>query len=428
MNHPCTPVPLIERLEARIAPASAALQFSAVASSDGLEGGGEDGPGPVVTISGDQLSASYLDVDGDKVKVKTTRGQFTQAMFDLRAEGQGAQLEKLTISDAAFAKASLTFKAKLVGGVGDERVNVGAVDATNIALATVKVAGDLGQLDASRAKQLTAKSLGLLAGTQEPGSVDPFHSVLGGNLATLNIAGTMQGIVEVAGKIGTATVGGDLGIGGSNGGIGLIRAGGDIGLVSIGLSVFARIDQTEPSGIIAGGTLGAVTIGRDFGGPRLGGKSAVISALGKLGPTSAAAAVAIASVSIGRDIVNAAILAGYDADLVAANADASIGPIKVGHDWTATDAAAGVADVTGDGFGRNDALIPGGNAALLARIASVTIRSFGTGSVSPPTDHFGITAEAIGKAKVKKVALPLTAGKDNILIDPSNNDFRLVEV
>lgn len=395
-------------------------------------GQGSDAAVPVVTISGDAKKATFIDVDGDKVTVKTTTGQFTQTMFDLRAEGPGAQLEKLTLSDASFARANLSFKAKPVGGLGNEQVNVGAVDATGVALGKLKVAGDLGQLDASSAKQLTAKSLGFVEGTQEPGTVDRFHSVVGspsgGNIGKLNIAGTLRGIVEVAGNLGTATVGLDLGIGGSGGAIGLIRAGGDIGLVSIGGSVFARADQTEPSGIRAGGTLGSVVISFDFGGLRLGGKSAVISALGQLNPTSADATVAIGTVSIGRDIANAAILAGYDANLIAMNADASIGPIKVGRDWTATDVAAGVADVTSDGFGRNDAVIPGGSAGLLAQIASVTIKGVATGSVSPVTDHYGITAEIIGKAKITKIALLLTAGKDNLLIDPLTNDFRLVEV
>lgn len=426
MNNTCLPPAVIERLEARIAPASGALQLPAVAES-----GPEEGAGPVVTISGNGQKATFIDVDGDKVTVTTSAGQFTAAMFDLRAEGPGAQLEKLTL-DASFAGANLSFKAKPVDLLGNKLVNVGAVDATGVALGLVKVGGDLGQLDASSVKVFAAKTVGVAQGTQDPGTVDPFHSVIGsptgGKLGKLSIGEILTGIVDVAGKIGSVSVGLDLGIGGVNGSIGLVRADGNIGSVFVGLSVFARFDQTEPSGIRAGGTLGDVFIGRDFGNVRSGGTSAVISALGRLAPTSAAAAVAIASVTIGRDLMNAEILAGYDADLVATNADASIGPIKVKRDWSASDVVAGVADVTGDGFGRNDALIPGGNPALPARIASVGIKGVATGSVSPPTDHFGITAEVIGKIKITSIPQPLTSGKDNIPLGQGTNDFRAVEL
>ena len=427
----------LELLELRIAPASAALfDFAALAGADGLEvngdgGRGIEGPVPTVTISGDGTKATFVDVDGDKVTVKTTAGQFTATMFDLRAEGSGAQLEKLTL-DGSFAGATLSFKAEPVDLAGNKQVNVGAIDAAGVALGKVKVAGDLGQLDASKVKLLSAKTLGVVAGTQDPGTIDPFHSVIAaptrGNLGKLKIGQTLTGIVEVSGKIGAAAVGLDLGIGGANGAIGLIRAEGKIGEVVIGGSVFARFDQAEPSGIRAGGTLGPVEIGFDFGSVRVGGKSAVISALGNLAPGSAAAAVAITSVMIGRDMINGAILAGYDPDLVAANADASIGPVKVGRDWDGSDLVAGVVDATGDGFGRNDTLIAGGNPALPARIASITIQRAATGTVVPNTDHFGITAEEIGKAKITKIRQPLTDGKDDLLIAKSTNDFRLVEV
>ena len=432
-----SPRSFLELLEWRIAPASAAVfDLATLVGADGFEMNGDgglgiEGPVPVVTISGDGTKATFIDVDGDKVTVRTTAGQFTATMFDLRAEGSGAQLEKLTL-DASFAGAHLSFQAEPADLLGNRQVNVGAIDAAAAVLGKVKVAGDLGQLDASRVKLLSAKTLGVVAGTQEPGTVDPFHSVIAaptrGNLGKLKIGQTLAGIVNVSGKIGAVAVGLDLGIGGANGAIGLIRADGKIGEVLIGGSVFARSDQTEPSGIRAGGTMGPVEIGFDFGGPLAGGKSAVISALGNLAPGSAAAAVAITSVTIGRDMINAAILAGYDPDLVAANADASIGPVKVGRDWDGSDLVAGAVDGTADGFGRNDTLIAGGDPALLARIASVTIKGAAIGTIFPNTDHFGITAEEIGKAKITRILQPLTEGKDDILISPSTNDFRLVEL
>jgi hypothetical protein len=44
-------------------------------------------------------------------------------------------------------------------------------------------------------------------------------------------------------------------------------------------------------------------------------------------------------------------------------------------------------------------------------------------------DFFGITAERIDYAKIGGVVQPLTKGVANdILLDPVNNDFRLVEL
>jgi predicted TIM-barrel enzyme len=63
-----------------------------------------------------------------------------------------------------------------------------------------------------------------------------------------------------------------------------------------------------------------------------------------------------------------------------------------------------VADSDGDGFGNaDDALIPGGNSAIVARIASVIIGGSVTGSAADG-DHFGFVAEAFGKTKINIAA------------------------
>jgi len=71
--------------------------------------------------------------------------------------------------------------------------------------------------------------------------------------------------------------------------------------------------------------------------------------------------------------------------------------------------------------------VPGGSDAIVATIASLTIKGAAIGSAAGG-DFFGITAELIGKAKIHGVALALTADKEDILLDPANHDFRLVEV
>jgi hypothetical protein len=107
-----------------------------------------------------------------------------------------------------------------------------------------------------------------------------------------------------------------------------------------------------------------------------------ISALGNLGATDAEQAVAITRLTVGGSVLNAEILAGYRRDGTPLNPDAGIGSIVVAGDWSASSVAAGVADATSDGFGRNDALIAGDTPPplLFARIASITIAGTATGN------------------------------------------------
>jgi hypothetical protein len=101
--------------------------------------------------------------------------------------------------------------------------------------------------------------------------------------------------------------------------------------------------------------------------------------------------------------------------------------VLVRGNWSASDLVAGIADITADGFGRNDTLIPGGSDSIVATIASLTIQGTATGS-AVQDDFFGITAESIRKAKIGGIALGLTLKKDDLLLDPANGDFRLVEL
>ena len=106
-----------------------------------------------------------------------------------------------------------------------------------------------------------------------------------------------------------------------------------------------------------------------------------------------------------------------------------MGSVTVGGDWTASSLAVGVLDTGGDGFGRNDTLIdPRPDAAIRARIARIIIRGAATGSAAEG-DYFGITAKEIRFAKIGGVVQSLTKEfADDILLDPVNNDFRLVEL
>jgi hypothetical protein len=112
------------------------------------------------------------------------------------------------------------------------------------------------------------------------------------------------------------------------------------------------------------------------------------------------------------------ILAGYTPDGTASNADAQIGNVKVGGNWTAGSVVAGVADTDDDGFGdADDAAIAGGSGTIFSRIASVVIGGTLSGTAAGG-DHFGFTAQEVAALKIGGVKQALVAGRSNDAIDP----------
>ncbi len=62
----------------------------------------------------------------------------------------------------------------------------------------------------------------------------------------------------------------------------------------------------------------------------------------------------------------------------------------------------------------------------ISRIAKVVMRKIT--SADSADDHFGITAEQIGKVKIGGARLPLIEGKDDLSIDEVNGNVHVVEV
>ena len=93
--------------------------------------------------------ARFIDVDGDVVTVKTDKGAFTIADFQFIDAGVGRQLALLDLhGQSAFEGANLSITAQTPPGrSGDGRVNIGAIDATGVALGRVLIEGDLGRND-----------------------------------------------------------------------------------------------------------------------------------------------------------------------------------------------------------------------------------------------------------------------------------------
>jgi hypothetical protein len=388
-------------------------------------------PDVKVKFSADRKTGTFLDGDGDLVTVKVTKGALSQRDFTF----SGGVWQKLDLSGnpLLFGGTNITVSVKKGPG-GDGKVNLGALDARGLDLGKVTLPGDLGQIDVGdgifktpAVKALSLGSLGAVSGTQPAGTINPLQSDLVGGLAKLVVKGSVKGAVNLTGgtgaNLGSVSIGGDLD--GSAGGTfaGLLRAGGNIGPVAVKGSIIGGADF---SGIIAGGELGKVSIGAELKSGNAA-KPVVISALGDITATTAAKAVAIAGVSVKTNVLNARILAGYTASLGAANADAGIGAISVGGNWAASSIAAGVADSTGDGFGRNDTLISGdATPSLRASIAKISIKGTASGSAGAG-DFFGITAQRVSKLKIGGTSQPLTTAADDLLLDTANNDFRVVD-
>jgi hypothetical protein len=420
-----------------------------------------------LTAKSDSSSIAFEDVDGDVVTIKVGRGEIVPQDVVIGPDGQ-LQLLKLSQAADRFEGATLKITAKK-GAEGDGFVNVGAIDAAGLNLAKVVVKGDVGQIDVgteslSKAalKSLTVRSLGVLGdSTQIPGTVDPLLSEIAGSLPKFTVKMDVKNaVVDVTGQVGAVKIGGNL-TGDADAGAAVLRslaewgrivprvAGGIPGSVQAG-----NIDSFSLKGFMNGGSvqsagdIGSVSIGNGIMGGAvaadgripvvkvLGGltsddaaRPAVVAALARLGATRPKDAVAIDSMLVRGDVENARVLLGYNKEEVAKNPDASAGSVVVKGNWTATSLVAGVFDATADGFGLNDTPVAGDTTpSIVARIASVVIKGTATGSATEG-DHFGITAQEIGKLSIagEKVALSKT-GMDDILLDPVNGDFRVVEL
>ncbi|MEO8350138.1 MAG: Calx-beta domain-containing protein [Chthoniobacteraceae bacterium] len=374
--------------------------------------------------------ATFTDADGDQVVIKVNKGALSAANLVFDGDGNlilidltGGLTARGGDGGASFANAKLTVSAQSKSG-GDGLINVGAVNAMDISLKSVKIDGDLGKIDAGEGqpgkkafKKLTANSIGFSA---TPGA----ESMIAGSVGVLKIKNNVRGVMNVTGgladdaglsaspvqAINKVVIGGD--IDGSAGGerAGLLRISGGIGSVKVKGSVMGGADL---SGIVVGGKAGKIKIGGDLMSDDAD-RPVTVSALGTVGVTKQGKAVALKQVQVGGNVLNAEILAGFRRDGTAINGDAGIGKIVVDGDWIASSAAAGVEDVTGDGFGINDALIGGGNAGVISRIASITIAGQVSGTVKSG-DHFGITAEQIVELKLGRERQLISAGNGDVI-------------
>jgi len=371
-----------------------------------------------LAIAANGKSATFTDVDGDLVTVKTTRGFFDEAdfLFGFAADNR-QQLEKLAL-DADFTGANITITAKRGPNGGNGFVNVGQLEAAGVDLGAVSIAGDLGSITAGTiggdtkvpaVKSLTVQSMGLLGiSTQGPTGVP--NSSLQGALGKLVVKDDFRNVrlqvFDADGRIGSAQIGGSI-VATSEftelsalAGIGSLKVGGDI-----------RASQTDA--LIIGttnGALGAITVGGSIYTPDAD-EPILFFAFGQPTAPTKGLDLAIRSLTVKGSVENTQIRAG----LGPFNADASVGSIAVGGDWIASTVAAGVNPGADTVFGTADdgkvsVATPRDNPALFSTIGSFTVRGQAFGTAVENDDMFGIVAERIGKAKVGGRTFAFTTG------------------
>lgn len=357
---------------------------------------------------------------------------------------------------------------------GGEGYNAGSIEANAGPIGSVGIGGSL----MGGSGNLT----GRIYADGDMGTLTIAHDLLGGigersgyiecdfNLAGVAIGGSLIGgsgensgsIFDFLGSLGKVKIGHDF-VGGSTTGMtptldgsGTIESfTGHIKSVFIGGSIIAGTDSssagdsTRNATIRAGDDIGSITVkGSLIGNVGPDGNSLVIiSARGQANP-STTSDVAIGEISIGGRVEFVRVFAGYDTDLVARNADAQIGAVTVGSDWTASSMIAGGINLGDDdlpgvsgsatadnvNFGdRHDFKIDEqaatghpDSSSITSRIASITIAGqvFGLPrSAVNDIKNFGFVAEQIGALTVGNRLFSLVSAplSDAAQIGPTRN-------
>jgi hypothetical protein len=327
---------------------------------------------------------------------------------------------------------SVTVGGSIIGGAGQ---------GTGI----VEVSGILGNITVGH--DIEGLGLGLGTGGIYAGVIS--KATIGGSL----IGGpTNSSGVITAGSIGSIKIAGDI-TGGSIGGTaaainasGMITSTGSITSIIVGGSIISGTDTstaanavlTNDGTIRAALNIGSITVGGSLIGNPDGGSGnaaspVIISAAGPASPVGSTD-VAFGKITIGGRVEDAEILAGYNATLTGVNADAQIGPVKVGGDWIASDLVAGATnpDVPATGalpnFGDgSDVKLSGAGVTdspdIISKIASVTIGGevFGTPASVSITDSYGFVAESIGAFKAGGVSIAIPAGNTLLAIGETSD-------
>jgi hypothetical protein len=218
----------------------------------------EDRTVPAVTIV-NPTTASFVDVDGDAVTVRVSKGAFADDMFVTVPMGAGEQLQTIHLGGGGFDRANLWIDARKKDN-GDGLVNVGFIDSTGHDLGHVIVDGDLGRINAGNSVppipallSLNVRSMGRFGTDTQTGAASVFSQIRGA-LGRLVVKGDITGMsviadtnADVDATIGSISIGGSLidGRVSSSSHMGPVRIGGDIRGGSISSKASRRIILLE---------------------------------------------------------------------------------------------------------------------------------------------------------------------------------------
>jgi hypothetical protein len=401
----------------------------------------------------------FLDPDGDVVTIGLSGAEISAKDVTRAQDGTIASIDLTQIGSSANA---LHGKAQPINlsisvtqspnGTGDGLTNVGFLNAIGVDLGKVSLHCNLRQIIAgSGSGKAAVKLLSIVGNLGATGAEVPQLSHFFGTMPKLTVGGSLQmHSIQVDGRVKVITIGGDL-VGGPGPGVAAL---GEIAMVGIdgyvaqgnptpagiflaeSIGVLRIGGSFQSGGIVATRDLGSVSVTNDFAGRLYSGGSIKSVRVGKnlisndfIQSAAITARDELESLVIGGNVENVRILIGYGPDEQPVNADAGIAKVTVKGDWIASDLSAGIFDSTADGFGRNDGVIFGDSTpSLLSTIASVVIKGTASGS-SAAGDHFGITAQHIGRITIGGTNTPLTKSRfDDFLLDEINGDFRIVEI
>lgn len=171
-------------------------------------------------FSADHKTATFTDVDGDLVTVKTTLGTFDAGNIRVFTGVDGAvtggkQFSRLDLRDLKFAGANITITAKRGPLGGDGLVNLGFLDATGVDLGVFSLKGDLGRVEIGdgtgpSATSLTVSSLGVYGTSTQVGITASADSHVAGALLLFTVTHDVGNVVFHGTSLGTAKIGGTV--------------------------------------------------------------------------------------------------------------------------------------------------------------------------------------------------------------------------
>jgi hypothetical protein len=161
--------------------------------------------GSDLKMSRDGLSASWTDIDGDLVTLKTTKFHLYYSQFHFAKQASGSpgrtlELFEFTIGNASGTDIIVTVKQNPEGG--DGVVHLGRINGISV-LGTVSVDGHVGEMHSDfKLGKFVADSLGLMPDGQLAGM-----SGLHGRIGEVRIKGEVSAGLEITDRIGSLKTG-----------------------------------------------------------------------------------------------------------------------------------------------------------------------------------------------------------------------------